>query len=135
MPKFKRKYIQETDLRWAMAFRVRILDSLIPVGTSLWQSVMLLWYNILIQMLQIYIMNSDEIASYDVQPQHIWDFRVGTMMFSVKETFTTEDTAQLSIKQRRCVFNNEIPLQVCSTATSSDYFSLLSSGYRLAPLW
>nr|XP_023027158.1 sodium channel protein Nach-like [Leptinotarsa decemlineata] len=60
--------------------------------------------------LAIYILDSDEVAGIDTQPQHMWDFRMETIKFSVKQTYTTEDTAQLSIKQRQCAFPNEIKL-------------------------
>ncbi|KAJ8959951.1 hypothetical protein NQ318_009384, partial [Aromia moschata] len=60
----------------------------------------------------IYILNSDETAGIDVRPQHVWDFTVKTISFSVKETYTTLDTKQLSIKQRRCAFADEIKLKV-----------------------
>ncbi|CAH2002114.1 unnamed protein product [Acanthoscelides obtectus] len=80
--------IQETDPDWAVRFVVRNIE------TPFW----------------IYITSSDELASTDVQPHHIWDFRVEEVMFSVKETYTTPDTAQLSIKQRRCAFDDDIKL-------------------------
>lgn len=61
--------------------------------------------------LQIYILNSDEMAGIDVQPQHVWEYKVNIISFSVKQTYTTEDTRQLSVKQRHCAFDREIPLQ------------------------
>lgn len=46
-----------------------------------------------------------------MQPQHTWDYKVDRISFSVKETYTTEDARQLTIKQRRCIFENEIRLK------------------------
>nr|CAH7763692.1 unnamed protein product [Callosobruchus chinensis] len=80
--------IQETDPDWAVRFVVR------NTNTPIW----------------IYITSSDELASTDTQPHHVWDFNVEEVMFSVKETYTTADTAQLSIKQRRCAFDDDIKL-------------------------
>lgn len=34
----------------------------------------------------------------DTNPQHIWDRRVEKISFSVKQTYTTPDARQLSIK-------------------------------------
>ncbi|CAH0555414.1 unnamed protein product [Brassicogethes aeneus] len=89
LPEFEQKYIKETDLKWSLQFKVKNSDIVMP----------------------IYILNSDEMAGIDVQPQHIWDFKVNTISFSVKQTYTTEDTKQLSVKQRHCAFDKEIPLQ------------------------
>ncbi|KAJ8969446.1 hypothetical protein NQ317_016777 [Molorchus minor] len=90
LPGFNKFYIKETDLKWAMKFRVLFQDTYYP----------------------IYILNSDEIAGIDVRPQHLWDFSVEMILFSVKETYTTLDTAQLSIKQRRCAFPDEVKLKI-----------------------
>lgn len=47
-----------------------------------------------------------------LKPQLIWDYKVDRISFSVKQTYTTEDTRQLTIKQRRCIFKDEIKLKV-----------------------
>lgn len=52
---------------------------------------------------------SEEIVA-DSAPHHLWNKRVGKIMFSPKETYTTEEARQLSIQQRHCVFHDEIPL-------------------------
>ncbi|CAH1155369.1 unnamed protein product [Phaedon cochleariae] len=90
LPDFGMHYIQETDMKWSLKFKVKSMDSYFP----------------------IYILNSEEVAGIDTQAQHVWDFSMESMMFSVKQTYTTQDTAQLSIKQRRCAFPNEIKLKV-----------------------
>jgi amiloride-sensitive sodium channel len=83
------RYIKETDLKWSLKFTVKDTSVNMP----------------------IYILNSDEQAGLDIQPQHIWDYKVDKISFSVKQTYTTEDTRQLSIKQRHCIFSNELELQ------------------------
>lgn len=62
--------------------------------------------------LKIYIHNSDEVPGLDMQPQHIWDYKVDRISFSVKQTYTTEDARQLTIKQRHCIFENEVKLKI-----------------------
>ncbi|KAJ8920125.1 hypothetical protein NQ315_011782 [Exocentrus adspersus] len=97
LPRFNMKYIKETDKKWSMQFYFRSFDGLYP----------------------IYILNSDETAGVDVQPQHVWDTSVDMVAFSVKQTYTTKDTAQLSIKQRRCAFPDEINLKIDDTYSYS----------------
>ncbi|XP_060529189.1 sodium channel protein Nach isoform X2 [Cylas formicarius] len=89
-PDFRMQYIKETDLKWSLDFTVTDQDTVAS----------------------IYIINSDEMLSADVQPQLVWDFKVNKIFFSVKQTYTTADTRQLSVKQRRCVFEDEIKLEV-----------------------
>lgn len=48
----------------------------------------------------------------DIEPQHIWEFTVDRISFSVKQTYTTENTRQLSIKQRHCIFEDEVKLSI-----------------------
>lgn len=60
---------------------------------------------------QIYILHSDDIIGIDVQPQVIWDYKLNEISLSIKQTYTTDDTRQLTIKQRRCVFEDEIKLK------------------------
>lgn len=42
-----------------------------------------------------------------MKPLLIWDYYVDKISFSVKQTYTTEDARQLSIKQRHCIFEDE----------------------------
>lgn len=51
-------------------------------------------------------------AGIDMQPQHIWTYTIDTLAFSVKQTYTTTDTRQLTIKQRHCAFADEIQLKI-----------------------
>ncbi|XP_045473290.1 sodium channel protein Nach-like [Harmonia axyridis] len=89
-PPFKEEKIKETDLKWSLAFTVKNTDINIP----------------------IYMLNSDEIAGIDTPPQHVWDFTMKSISFAVRQTYTTEDTRQLSIKQRRCIFADERKLEI-----------------------
>lgn len=45
-----------------------------------------------------------------MESHHKWDRRVNKIAFSAKSTYTTDDAKQLSIKQRRCVFSDELNL-------------------------
>lgn len=58
-------------------------------------------------------------AGLELSAQHTWDRRVEKVSFSVKHTYTTEDARQLSIRQRRCVFANEQPLETSPVYTYS----------------
>ncbi|XP_056643889.1 sodium channel protein Nach-like [Diorhabda sublineata] len=90
---FIKRYIQQTDLNWSIRFTVKSLQSFFS----------------------IYILNSDEIIGIDSKQQHIWDFRIDTILFSVKQTYTTLDTSQLNIKQRHCAFSNEVRIKIDDT--------------------
>lgn len=46
----------------------------------------------------------------DSLPQHTWNRRIAKIVFNSKHTYTTEGARQLTIKQRKCVFPDEIPL-------------------------
>ncbi|XP_018333207.1 pickpocket protein 11 isoform X2 [Agrilus planipennis] len=60
----------------------------------------------------IYIHDFYEVPTIDSTPQHDWDYIVEQLSFSMKQTYTTNDTRQLSIKQRHCVFDDEVKLEV-----------------------
>ncbi|KAK9732285.1 Amiloride-sensitive sodium channel [Popillia japonica] len=92
LPAFEQKYIKETDLKWSLKFDIlsNFTDDQIP----------------------IYIHNSDELPGLDTKPQHIWEFNVDRISFSVKQTYTTENARQLTIKQRHCAFENELKLSI-----------------------
>lgn len=44
---------------------------------------------------------------------------MGRISFSVKQTYTTEDTRQLTIKQRKCMFDDEMILKINPVYTYS----------------
>jgi amiloride-sensitive sodium channel len=58
----------------------------------------------------VYIHSADEIPTMDMDPHHYWKRLTKAVFFSVKHTYTMEDVRQLSIKQRHCIFPNEIKL-------------------------
>ncbi|KAF5285681.1 hypothetical protein FQR65_LT13066 [Abscondita terminalis] len=92
LPPFTMRYIKETDIKYALKFQV--LESNDGIRFPM------------------YIHNSDEIPGLDMQPQISWNFKVERVAFSMKQTYTTDDTRQLSIKQRHCIFENEIKLKI-----------------------
>lgn len=69
--------------------------------------------------LQIYIHSADESIGQDLPPQHIWNRRVQKISFMPKATYTTEDTRQLSIRQRHCIFPDEVTLMTNDVYTFS----------------
>ncbi|KAK3911908.1 Sodium channel protein Nach [Frankliniella fusca] len=86
---FTREYIQETDTTWSMA-----------VDTDDAQN----------NSVSVFIGSSDDLPTLDMAPQHVWTRRISRLSFDAKETYTTDSARQLSIRQRRCVFEDEIAL-------------------------
>lgn len=86
------KYIKETDLKWSLKFKVTKDndDSKLPV----------------------FIHSADEMIGRSLKPQLIWDYKVDKVSFFVKQTYTTQDARQLSIKQRHCIFFDERKLEI-----------------------
>lgn len=60
--------------------------------------------------IQVYLHSAEDIPIIDVSPQHVWDGKIQKIAFDSKQTYTTEGARQLSIKQRKCVFEDEIKL-------------------------
>ncbi|KAL1514317.1 hypothetical protein ABEB36_003590 [Hypothenemus hampei] len=98
---FNMQYIEETDIKWSFEFSINRSGKLIEETSPF----------------ALYIWSSDEMLGLEVQPQLIWDFKVDRVSFSFKQTYTTEDTRQFSIKQRRCVFEDEIKVLLDSIYT------------------
>ncbi|KAL1116505.1 hypothetical protein AAG570_004977 [Ranatra chinensis] len=82
-------YIYETDSKWAVSFDVFELKN---------------------NTLKIFIHSYDELPGVDMAPQHIWNRKVNSIYFASRTTYTTNDARQLSPKQRKCVFEDEIKL-------------------------
>lgn len=59
---------------------------------------------------QVFIHSTDDIIIVDTLPQHMWTRRIAKIFFDSKQTYTTEGARQLTIKQRKCVFPDEITL-------------------------
>ncbi|KAK4875187.1 hypothetical protein RN001_011609 [Aquatica leii] len=92
LPQFHMRYIKETDIKWSLKFEV--VESNDSINFP------------------VYIHNSDEIPGLDMQPQITWNFKVEKVAFSMKQTYTTDDTRQLSVKQRHCIFEDEVKLKI-----------------------
>ncbi|KAE8738754.1 hypothetical protein FOCC_FOCC015764 [Frankliniella occidentalis] len=88
-PVFTKEFIQETDMTWSMA-----------VDTNDAQN----------NTISVYIGSNDDLPTLDMAPQHVWNRRIARLSFDAKETYTTDSARQLSIRQRRCVFEDEIAL-------------------------
>ncbi|GLH12605.1 uncharacterized protein GBIM_17321 [Gryllus bimaculatus] len=71
----------------------------------------------------VYIQSNDEAPIVDVSPQHEWMYQLKKLSFSAKQTYTTSDARQLSIRQRRCVFPDEIKLDTDSIYTYTSCMS------------
>ncbi|XP_066994081.2 sodium channel protein Nach-like [Anabrus simplex] len=95
--KFTPEYIRETDEKWSLVVGVKA-----GVNTG---------------MIRLYVQSHDEIPVLDVNPQLEWHYEISKLVFSAKQTYTTEDARQLSIRQRRCVFPDEIKLDTDSMYT------------------
>ncbi|KAI5631548.1 amiloride-sensitive sodium channel domain-containing protein [Phthorimaea operculella] len=94
---FAEAFIHETDAKWSFMFNSYRNDTIID----------------------IYIHSTEEMAGLELSAQHSWERRVEKVSFSVKHTYTTEDARQLSIRQRRCVFADELPLETSNIYTYS----------------
>jgi amiloride-sensitive sodium channel len=66
---------------------------------------------------QVYLHSTKDLPIIDVNPQHIWDQKIQSIKFTSKQTYTTEGARQLSIHQRKCIFEDEIRLLTCDTYT------------------
>lgn len=74
---------------------------------------------LLSMMLQVFIHSMDDMLIVDSLPQHLWTRRIAKIFFNSKQTYTTEGARQLTIKQRKCVFPDEISLLTDSNYTFS----------------
>ncbi|XP_069675742.1 pickpocket protein 19-like [Periplaneta americana] len=91
---FKLEYVHETDHKWSLTMEVdngnEVLGTLNPV--------------------RVYIHSTEDYPVIDVPPQHVWDQKIQKISFNPKQTYTTEGARQLTIKQRKCVYEDEIRL-------------------------
>lgn len=78
----------ETDKKWALFFR--------PTQES-----------------KIFVHSHFENFGWDFRPHIVWepDF-AAELLISLKQTYTTEDARQLSIGQRKCIFPDEVKLDI-----------------------
>jgi amiloride-sensitive sodium channel len=66
---------------------------------------------------QVYLQSTEDLPVTEVRPQHVWDQKIQSINFSPKQTYTTEKTRQLTLQQRKCVFDDEITLLTSDTYT------------------
>lgn len=67
--------------------------------------------------IQVYLHSTEDLPIIDINPQHIWNQKIQSIKFSPKDTYTTKGAWQLSIQQRKCVFEDEIRLLTSDTYT------------------
>lgn len=80
--------IFKTDRKWSLIFR--------PLIAS-----------------KIYIFSTKEHFSWQFDEQMIWrPHQVAELLINSKETYTTDDAKQLSIQQRKCIFADEVTLDI-----------------------
>ncbi|XP_068081669.1 sodium channel protein Nach [Anabrus simplex] len=91
--RFDVERVKETDDNMAITFRYLKENNTVDVPHML-----------------IYLYGNDQMPTVDFPPQLVWSFRIGNLYFSEKYTYTTPETRQLTIRQRRCIFPDEIPL-------------------------
>ncbi|XP_050536537.1 sodium channel protein Nach-like isoform X2 [Daktulosphaira vitifoliae] len=87
--KLKTEYVFETDTKLALSFNME---------------------NVTKNPLKIFIHSTEDMLIIDSSPQHLWTRRIAKIYFDSKQTYTTDGARQLTIKQRKCVFPDEIPL-------------------------
>lgn len=92
------EYVYETDNKLAITFNMD---------------------NVIKNPLKVFIHNKDDMLIVDSLPQHLWTRRIAKIFFNSKQTYTTEGARQLTIKQRKCVFPDEISLLTDSNYTFS----------------
>ncbi|XP_075213735.1 sodium channel protein Nach-like [Lycorma delicatula] len=83
------QYIYETDSTWSLVFSLRTKND---------------------NHVKIFIHSWEETPNLDMDPQLVWMHQICRVFFSSKHTYTTDDARQLSAKQRRCIFHDEIKL-------------------------
>ncbi|XP_063230876.1 sodium channel protein Nach-like [Bacillus rossius redtenbacheri] len=93
---FSPKTISATDESWSLKFNMKNLKMKGEDSSS--------------APVKVYLLPADDIPVVDIFPQHMWDRHVSKLSFSLKETYTTEDTRQLSISQRQCIYKDEVKL-------------------------
>ena len=60
----------------------------------------------------VYLHSVDEVSSYDIRPQFQADVGMSMeLLITMKQTYTTTDTEQLSVAQRKCIFQGEYELK------------------------
>ncbi|RZF46404.1 hypothetical protein LSTR_LSTR012450 [Laodelphax striatellus] len=55
----------------------------------------------------VYLHSAEDYPSFDLEPQLVWLGQIAKMFFSSKDTYTTDNARQLSVAQRKCIFEDE----------------------------
>lgn len=78
--------LSETDKKWAISF-------------------------VLNHPSKVYLHSVEEISGHDISPQFLWETGNSIdLLISMKQTYTTDDAKQLTVGQRKCLFQGEIDL-------------------------
>lgn len=60
---------------------------------------------------KVYLHSVEEVSGYDTRPQFLWEPRYSVdLLISMKQTYTTSDAKQLTIGQRKCIFQGEMDI-------------------------
>lgn len=60
---------------------------------------------------EIYIHSTEEVLGHDTRAQFVYEEGYSMdMLISMKQTYTTDDTKQLSMTQRKCLYQGEVDL-------------------------
>lgn len=60
---------------------------------------------------KVYLHSTEEVSGFDIRPQFIWEDGYSVdLLITMKQTYTTDDAKQLSVGQRKCIFQGEVPL-------------------------
>lgn len=80
----------ETDKKWSLFFKPKLKS-------------------------RIFVHSHQENFGWDYRPQIEWDLETSSeLLISMKQTYTTEDARQLSVLQRKCIFPDELKLNIYS---------------------
>ncbi|KAF6216174.1 hypothetical protein GE061_000514 [Apolygus lucorum] len=101
----KIRYIYETDVTWSLELVARIAE-------------------INSEEMSVYIHSPNELPGMEMAPQHLWNNQIDKIFFAARTTYTTEAAKQLTIKQRKCVFKDEVKLP---TASEYSYWACMSN--------
>lgn len=60
---------------------------------------------------KVYLHSTEEVSGFDSRSQFLWEpGHTVDLLISMKQTYTTNDAKQLTVGQRKCIFQGEIDL-------------------------
>lgn len=69
---------------------------------------------------QVYLHSTEEVSGYDTRPQFLYEpLTAVDLLISMKQTYTTADAGQLTVGQRKCIFQGEIEVNYYKNDTYS----------------